>query len=94
MDAIIKTGYGLTLGIHRRIDATIHYITERMPVGNMYVNRNMIGAVVGVQPFGGERYREPGPKQEDLIISRDYASNVVFLPTPQQLVAMPAWFHY
>jgi RHH-type proline utilization regulon transcriptional repressor/proline dehydrogenase/delta 1-pyrroline-5-carboxylate dehydrogenase len=62
MDAIMATGYGLTLGIHSRIDATIQYITSRMPVGNMYVNRNMIGAVVGVQPFGGERLSGTGPK--------------------------------
>ncbi len=62
MDAIIKTGFGLTLGIHSRIDATIQYITKRMPVGNIYVNRNMIGAVVGVQPFGGERLSGTGPK--------------------------------
>ena len=62
MDDIIKTGYGLTLGIHSRIDATIQYVINRMPVGNMYVNRNMIGAVVGVQPFGGERLSGTGPK--------------------------------
>jgi RHH-type proline utilization regulon transcriptional repressor/proline dehydrogenase/delta 1-pyrroline-5-carboxylate dehydrogenase len=62
MDAIINTGYGLTLGIHSRIDATIQYIVNRMPVGNIYVNRNMIGAVVGVQPFGGERLSGTGPK--------------------------------
>jgi RHH-type proline utilization regulon transcriptional repressor/proline dehydrogenase/delta 1-pyrroline-5-carboxylate dehydrogenase len=62
MDAIIQTGYGLTLGIHSRIDATIQYISSRMPVGNMYVNRNMIGAVVGVQPFGGEGLSGTGPK--------------------------------
>lgn len=62
MDAIINTGYGLTLGVHSRIDATIQYITSRMPVGNIYVNRNMIGAVVGVQPFGGERLSGTGPK--------------------------------
>ncbi len=62
MDAIIQTGYGLTLGIHSRIDATIQYIAKRMPVGNIYVNRNMIGAVVGVQPFGGEGLSGTGPK--------------------------------
>lgn len=62
MEAIIHTGYGLTLGIHSRIDATIQYIANRMPVGNVYVNRNMIGAVVGVQPFGGERLSGTGPK--------------------------------
>jgi RHH-type proline utilization regulon transcriptional repressor/proline dehydrogenase/delta 1-pyrroline-5-carboxylate dehydrogenase len=62
LDSIINTGYGLTLGIHSRIDATIQYIANRMPVGNIYVNRNMIGAVVGVQPFGGERLSGTGPK--------------------------------
>jgi RHH-type proline utilization regulon transcriptional repressor/proline dehydrogenase/delta 1-pyrroline-5-carboxylate dehydrogenase len=62
MDAIINTGYGLTLGIQSRIDATIQTIANRMPVGNIYVNRNMIGAVVGVQPFGGERLSGTGPK--------------------------------
>lgn len=62
MDTIINTGYGLTLGIHSRIDATVDYIASRMPVGNIYVNRNMIGAVVGVQPFGGERLSGTGPK--------------------------------
>jgi RHH-type proline utilization regulon transcriptional repressor/proline dehydrogenase/delta 1-pyrroline-5-carboxylate dehydrogenase len=62
MDAIINTGYGLTLGIHSRIDAVANYIAHRMPVGNIYINRNMIGAVVGVQPFGGERLSGTGPK--------------------------------
>jgi len=62
LDQIINTGYGLTLGVHSRIDATVKYIENRMPVGNMYVNRNMIGAVVGVQPFGGERLSGTGPK--------------------------------
>lgn len=62
MDAIIQTGYGLTLGIHSRIDATVQYIASRMPVGNIYINRNMIGAVVGVQPFGGEKLSGTGPK--------------------------------
>ena len=61
-DAIAATGYGLTLGIHSRIDATIERITRRLPVGNTYVNRNIIGAVVGVQPFGGEGLSGTGPK--------------------------------
>ena len=52
---INSTGYGLTLGVHSRIDRTQQYIAERIRAGNRYVNRNMIGAVVGVQPFGGER---------------------------------------
>lgn len=62
LQQIIDTNYGLTLGVHSRIDATVQYIQERMPVGNIYVNRNMIGAVVGVQPFGGERLSGTGPK--------------------------------
>lgn len=62
LDDIIHTGYGLTLGIHSRIDATVKHITKRMPVGNIYVNRNMVGAVVGVQPFGGEGLSGTGPK--------------------------------
>jgi RHH-type proline utilization regulon transcriptional repressor/proline dehydrogenase/delta 1-pyrroline-5-carboxylate dehydrogenase len=59
---IEKTGYGLTLGIHSRINETIDYIKSRVRVGNTYVNRNMIGAVVGVQPFGGEGLSGTGPK--------------------------------
>jgi RHH-type proline utilization regulon transcriptional repressor/proline dehydrogenase/delta 1-pyrroline-5-carboxylate dehydrogenase len=62
LDSIEATGYGLTLGVHTRIDATARRIWERMPVGNAYVNRNMIGAVVGVQPFGGEGLSGTGPK--------------------------------
>jgi len=61
-DAIAATGYGLTLGIHSRIDETVRRITERLHVGNTYVNRNVIGAVVGVQPFGGEGLSGTGPK--------------------------------
>jgi RHH-type proline utilization regulon transcriptional repressor/proline dehydrogenase/delta 1-pyrroline-5-carboxylate dehydrogenase len=62
LDAIAATGYGLTLGVHSRIDATIERITARLPIGNVYVNRNMIGAVVGVQPFGGSGLSGTGPK--------------------------------
>ena len=62
IDSINDTGYGLTLGIHSRIDSKAAYIVERLHVGNAYVNRNMIGAVVGVQPFGGEGLSGTGPK--------------------------------
>jgi RHH-type proline utilization regulon transcriptional repressor/proline dehydrogenase/delta 1-pyrroline-5-carboxylate dehydrogenase len=62
LEAVNATGYGLTLGIHSRIDSTARYIHERLRVGNAYVNRNMIGAVVGVQPFGGEGLSGTGPK--------------------------------
>lgn len=60
--AINATGYGLTLGIHSRIDANIRLIQQGAKVGNIYVNRNMIGAVVGVQPFGGMGQSGTGPK--------------------------------
>ena len=62
VDEINSTGYGLTLGVHSRIDATVHYISQHARVGNCYVNRNQIGAVVGVQPFGGEGLSGTGPK--------------------------------
>jgi len=62
LDAINATGYGLTLGIHSRIDETVAAVHRRLRVGNAYVNRNMIGAVVGVQPFGGEGLSGTGPK--------------------------------
>jgi RHH-type proline utilization regulon transcriptional repressor/proline dehydrogenase/delta 1-pyrroline-5-carboxylate dehydrogenase len=62
LEAIEGSGYGLTLGVHSRIDATAERVTERLAVGNIYVNRNMIGAVVGVQPFGGHGLSGTGPK--------------------------------
>src|SRR5699024_11134512 len=62
IDAITATGYGLTLGIHSRIDETVDHIVSRARVGNVYVNRNQIGAVVGVQPFGGRGLSGTGPK--------------------------------
>ncbi|MEO7007868.1 MAG: L-glutamate gamma-semialdehyde dehydrogenase, partial [Caldimonas sp.] len=62
VDAINATGYGLTLGVHTRIDETIETIVGRVRAGNVYVNRNMVGAVVGVQPFGGEGLSGTGPK--------------------------------
>ncbi|MBV9015764.1 MAG: L-glutamate gamma-semialdehyde dehydrogenase, partial [Alphaproteobacteria bacterium] len=61
-DEIAATGYALTLGIHSRIDETVRHILGRLGVGNSYVNRTLIGAVVGVQPFGGERLSGTGPK--------------------------------
>lgn len=62
IDEINGRGYGLTLGIHSRINLSIEYIRQRLHVGNCYVNRNMIGAVVGLQPFGGEGLSGTGPK--------------------------------
>ncbi len=62
VDAINARGYGLTFGLHTRIDDRVQQIVERLRVGNMYVNRNQIGAVVGSQPFGGEGLSGTGPK--------------------------------
>ncbi|OJX04704.1 MAG: trifunctional transcriptional regulator/proline dehydrogenase/L-glutamate gamma-semialdehyde dehydrogenase [Burkholderiales bacterium 70-64] len=62
LEEINATGYGLTLGLHTRIDETVDFVTARVRAGNRYVNRNMIGAVVGVQPFGGEGLSGTGPK--------------------------------
>ncbi len=62
LDDIAANGYGLTLGIHSRIDATVDRIVARLANGNVYVNRNMIGAVVGTQPFGGTGLSGTGPK--------------------------------
>jgi RHH-type proline utilization regulon transcriptional repressor/proline dehydrogenase/delta 1-pyrroline-5-carboxylate dehydrogenase len=62
VDAINATGYGLTFGVHSRIDETIARVSERVSAGNVYVNRNIIGAVVGVQPFGGHGLSGAGPK--------------------------------
>ncbi|WP_193184094.1 trifunctional transcriptional regulator/proline dehydrogenase/L-glutamate gamma-semialdehyde dehydrogenase [Nisaea sediminum] len=62
VDAINATGYGLTFGVHSRIDETIDRVARRIAVGNVYVNRNIIGAIVGVQPFGGRGLSGTGPK--------------------------------
>lgn len=62
LQSIERSGYGLTLGIHSRIDDMIENVIDRLQIGNVYVNRNMIGAVVGVQPFGGHGLSGTGPK--------------------------------
>jgi RHH-type proline utilization regulon transcriptional repressor/proline dehydrogenase/delta 1-pyrroline-5-carboxylate dehydrogenase len=66
MEAVLRavnaTGFGLTFGVHSRIDETIERAAAASAAGNQYVNRNMIGAVVGVQPFGGHRLSGTGPK--------------------------------
>ena len=62
IDQINATGYGLTFGLHTRIDETIGRVVGRIHVGNIYINRNIIGAVVGVQPFGGSGLSGTGPK--------------------------------
>jgi RHH-type proline utilization regulon transcriptional repressor/proline dehydrogenase/delta 1-pyrroline-5-carboxylate dehydrogenase len=62
LSAIRSTGYGLTLGVHSRLESVAQHLFRSLPVGNTYVNRNMIGAVVGVQPFGGQGLSGTGPK--------------------------------
>ncbi|HEY9279109.1 MAG TPA: trifunctional transcriptional regulator/proline dehydrogenase/L-glutamate gamma-semialdehyde dehydrogenase, partial [Eoetvoesiella sp.] len=62
LDSINSTGYGLTFGVHTRIDETVERIVSRIHAGNIYVNRNIVGAVVGVQPFGGDGLSGTGPK--------------------------------
>lgn len=59
---INATGYGLTFGLHTRIDDRVQYVSERIEAGNIYINRNQIGAIVGSQPFGGEGLSGTGPK--------------------------------
>ena len=62
LDEVNRSGYGLTHGVHSRIDETIDYVADQVKAGNVYVNRNIVGAVVGVQPFGGEGKSGTGPK--------------------------------
>ncbi|WP_242601385.1 bifunctional proline dehydrogenase/L-glutamate gamma-semialdehyde dehydrogenase PutA [Pseudaestuariivita atlantica] len=62
IDAINASGYGLTFGLHTRIDDRVQHVTDRVAAGNIYVNRNQIGAIVGSQPFGGEGLSGTGPK--------------------------------
>jgi RHH-type proline utilization regulon transcriptional repressor/proline dehydrogenase/delta 1-pyrroline-5-carboxylate dehydrogenase len=62
LEQIHALGYGLTMGIQTRIDSRARRLAGRARIGNVYVNRNMIGAVVGVQPFGGEGLSGTGPK--------------------------------
>ena len=62
IDALQATGYGLTFGLHTRLDEVIDHVTRRVTAGNVYINRNVVGAVVGVQPFGGRGLSGTGPK--------------------------------
>ncbi|MBL4597518.1 MAG: aldehyde dehydrogenase family protein, partial [Rhizobiaceae bacterium] len=62
VDAINASGFGLTFGIHSRIESTVEQVLARLDVGNIYVNRNTIGAIVGTQPFGGSGLSGTGPK--------------------------------
>ncbi len=78
IDAINATGYGLTFGLHTRLDETVAYVTARVKAGNLYVNRNVIGAIVGVQPFGGRGLSGTGPKAGGPL----YLGRLVAAPPP------------
>ncbi|RMX01317.1 trifunctional transcriptional regulator/proline dehydrogenase/L-glutamate gamma-semialdehyde dehydrogenase [Allofranklinella schreckenbergeri] len=86
IDAINATGYGLTFGIHSRIDETIARLSARIHAGNIYVNRNVIGAVVGVQPFGGMGLSGTGPKAGGPL----YLYRLVHAPANAALQALAA----
>ena len=103
---INATGYALTLGVHSRIDETIAQVVNTTHAGNVYVNRNMVGAVVGVQPFGGEGLSGTGPKAggplyllrllaqspDDAALRSVQASGAVGLPRPTPaLQALHDW---
>lgn len=78
IETINSLGYGLTMGVHSRIDETMHEIVSHARIGNIYINRNQIGAVVGVQPFGGEGLSGTGPKAG----GAHYLSALQKSPTP------------
>jgi RHH-type proline utilization regulon transcriptional repressor/proline dehydrogenase/delta 1-pyrroline-5-carboxylate dehydrogenase len=83
IDTINATGYGLTFGLHTRLDETIAYVTSRVKAGNLYVNRNVIGAIVGVQPFGGRGLSGTGPKAGGPL----YLGRLVSQPPAQDMAA-------
>jgi len=102
IDAVNATGYALTFGVHSRVDETIRFVSDRIRAGNIYVNRNMIGAVVGVQPFGGEGLSGTGPKAGGpwmlprLRTGTDAQALAPFGlsqrdPPPAELAALTAW---
>jgi len=102
MDALIAqinaTGYGLTFGVHSRIDETIDRVSAHIAAGNIYVNRNTVGAVVGVQPFGGEGLSGTGPKAGGPLYLRRLLAMVPPAaalapapPAPAPLAALADW---
>ncbi len=90
IDALVRdinaTGYGLTFGLHTRLDDTVARVTREIEAGNLYVNRNVIGAVVGVQPFGGRGLSGTGPKAGGPL----YLTKLVADPKPALAKASPA----
>ncbi|MET0239842.1 MAG: bifunctional proline dehydrogenase/L-glutamate gamma-semialdehyde dehydrogenase PutA, partial [Sphingobium sp.] len=96
VEAINATGYGLTFGLHTRLDETVARVTGAVRAGNLYINRNTIGAIVGVQPFGGRGLSGTGPKAGGpLYLGRLVKEAPAILPAalapPQELVAFAEW---
>ncbi len=97
IEAINATGYGLTFGLHTRIDETIAHVTHRIAAGNVYVNRNLIGAEVGVQPFGGHGLSGTGPKAGGPLYVRRLLAQyppASELPTGQAPAGALAWHEW
>ena len=84
LNAINAKGFGLTMGLHTRIDSTISHVITKAQVGNLYINRNIVGAVVGVQPFGGQGLSGTGPKAGGPLYLHRLVNNSV-LKSQQQL---------
>ena len=98
MDALLQAinglGFGLTFGVHTRLDETVAHVSERIHAGNIYVNRNVVGAVVGVQPFGGEGLSGTGPKAGGplylfRLLSQAPALDQLAIPTARGAQALP-----
>jgi RHH-type proline utilization regulon transcriptional repressor/proline dehydrogenase/delta 1-pyrroline-5-carboxylate dehydrogenase len=94
---INATGFGLTFGLHTRIDETVAQVTSRVHAGNIYVNRNIVGAVVGVQPFGGNGLSGTGPKAggplyiHRLVAEAGAPPRQVSVPANQALLQFASW---
>lgn len=99
IDAINATGYALTFGIHTRIDGTVEAAVSRSYAGNIYVNRNLVGAVVGVQPFGGHGLSGTGPKAGGPLYLRRLLARCPAIdgelvrPTPTLVRTFRTWWH-
>ena len=90
MQQIRDTGYGLTFGLHSRIDETIAAVTAQASAGNIYINRNVIGAIVGVQPFGGRGLSGTGPKAGGpLYLGRLVVDGRDLAPSLDEMVELP-----
>ena len=90
LDELAATGYALTFGVHTRLDETIAHVIDRAEAGNIYVNRNIVGAVVGVQPFGGHGLSGTGPKAGGPLILRRLLSQMPLETTLPSGVPAPA----